>query len=607
MPPDPSKSGPPRRPPAAAGRPNPRGPRQSDVPPVIEPAPRRKRRRSSAPLVLGLVAVAAVMAGLLFVLLGPGREPPARKAATSQGEVAGSAPTPADPSAAPDPAIASGEDEQPSVSGRYLVVDTGRMPWAPPTSGPRPRLDYLPPGSQLVLLCRPADLLAQDEGPLLLRGLGPVADATLKQLAAWCGCEPGDIEFIQAGWQGGGPDEVLGGVAVRLTAGHQVPGDDASRKAAWGATTDVSFQGQTYHRGQGHSFWVPEDEGSRVLVVVSESPRAPSAGPAGGGSPLIEDTVRAALEARGLPATELAVDLPRDLAVLVGMLDAERHVTLFGTPHFLVNRGRVALAGPLANLLEPLRGFFGESLAAAALSLHVGDTCYLEFDAVTPFAQPPRKEAPAVFDRLAAVPGTVEAAIASMNLDPYGKILVLRLPAMLRMLVAEARWAPEGEGLVINAYLPEHAAHNLIVATELALAQAAGAGPPVATRAAAEPGRRRTAGEALDQRITLVFPRDTLEMAVQFVAEQAGIPLEIMGPDLQLEGITKNQSFGLDERDKPAREVLQTILAKANPDGKLVYVVRQADSGESILITTRAAAEKRGDSLPAEFAPPAAR
>lgn len=556
---------------------------------------------------LGLFAVAAVMAGFLFVLLGPRREPPARTAVTRQGGVAGSAPTAADRSAAPDAALARVEAEQPPGASRYLVVDTGRMPWAPPTSGPRPRLDYLPPGSQLVLLCRPADLLGHDEGLLLLRGLGPVAEATLGHLAAWCGCEPRDIECIQAGWQGGGPDEVIGGVAVRLTAGRQVPTDDASRKAAWGATTGVSFRGQTYHRGQGRSFWVPEDEGGRVLVAVSESPRSVQPGPAVLGSALIEDTIRAALEARGLPATEVAVDLPRDLAVLTGMLDADRHLTLFGTPHFLVNRGRVLLAGPLAYLIEPLRGFFGESLAAAALSVHVGDNCYLEFDAVTPSAQPPRKEAPAVFDRLAAVPAAIEAAIARMNLDPYGKILVLRLPAMLRLLVAEARWGPEGEGFVINAYLPEHAAHNLVVAAELALAQAARTNPQVATRSAAEPARIRTAAEALDRRITLVFPRDTLEMAVQFVAEQAGIPMEIVGPDLQLEGITKNQSFGLDERDKSAREVVQMILAKANPDGKLVYVVRQTDAGESILITTRAAAEKRGDALPPEFVPPAAR
>ena len=39
------------------------------------------------------------------------------------------------------------------------------------------------------------------------------------------------------------------------------------------------------------------------------------------------------------------------------------------------------------------------------------------------------------------------------------------------------------------------------------------------------------------------------------------------------------------------------MLQKANPDGKLVYVVAKQDGEEVILITTRAAAEKRRDTL----------
>jgi len=89
------------------------------------------------------------------------------------------------------------------------------------------------------------------------------------------------------------------------------------------------------------------------------------------------------------------------------------------------------------------------------------------------------------------------------------------------------------------------------------------------------------------------------------IADEIGTPMDIIGPDLQLEGITKNQSFGLDARDKPAREVLMDILAKANPDGKLVYIVRPEDGVETILVTTRAAVEKRGDKLPPGIAPSA--
>ena len=54
-----------------------------------------------------------------------------------------------------------------------------------------------------------------------------------------------------------------------------------------------------------------------------------------------------------------------------------------------------------------------------------------------------------------------------------------------------------------------------------------------------------------------------------------------------------------------SREVLLEILAKANPDGKLVYIVREEDGVETILVTTRAAVQKRGDKLPPGLEPPA--
>ena len=69
-----------------------------------------------------------------------------------------------------------------------------------------------------------------------------------------------------------------------------------------------------------------------------------------------------------------------------------------------------------------------------------------------------------------------------------------------------------------------------------------------------------------------------------------------------MEGITKNQSFSLDERERPAGEVLRRVLALANPDGKLVYVIRSGEGKpQTIAVTTRAAAAKRGERLPAEF------
>ena len=80
--------------------------------------------------------------------------------------------------------------------------------------------------------------------------------------------------------------------------------------------------------------------------------------------------------------------------------------------------------------------------------------------------------------------------------------------------------------------------------------------------------------------------------------------IEILGNDLKLEGITKNQSFGLDEKEKTADEIIRAILIKANPDGKLVYIFRGQGENESLVITTRASAGERGDTIPSVFSSP---
>jgi hypothetical protein len=129
--------------------------------------------------------------------------------------------------------------------------------------------------------------------------------------------------------------------------------------------------------------------------------------------------------------------------------------------------------------------------------------------------------------------------------------------------------------------------------------------PRRATSATASTGNKtQTIAELLNKKTTLTFPRDTLEKSLENLFRDVGINYEILGTDLQLEGITKNQSFGLDEQDKPAGEILRKIMILANPDGKLVYVVKPKQPGgpEMLFITTRSAAAKRKDTLPPELA-----
>jgi hypothetical protein len=209
--------------------------------------------------------------------------------------------------------------------------------------------------------------------------------------------------------------------------------------------------------------------------------------------------------------------------------------------------------------------------------------------------------APRLARRVDELADAVEELCAALELHPYGKKLVMRLPAMIRVIAAQARAGAEGKGVVLNAYLPRHAGHNIVLASELALEQAA-AGTAGGGRVAAAPTAAAAApADPLQKKIALVFAKDTLEKSIQMLSDEIGVPIEIVGTDLQLEGITKNQSFGLEERDQPAVAVLKTILAKADPAGRLVYVIRSQDGGVAIDITTRAAAEKRGDKLPPGF------
>ena len=76
----------------------------------------------------------------------------------------------------------------------------------------------------------------------------------------------------------------------------------------------------------------------------------------------------------------------------------------------------------------------------------------------------------------------------------------------------------------------------------------------------------------------------------------------IRGADLQTEGITRNQRVALNEENKPAAEILKTILKKGDPDNKLVYVIVKNKAGEEeIYVTTRVGAATNKWKLPADL------
>jgi hypothetical protein len=125
---------------------------------------------------------------------------------------------------------------------------------------------------------------------------------------------------------------------------------------------------------------------------------------------------------------------------------------------------------------------------------------------------------------------------------------------------------------------------------------------------------------ALNSGQTLKFERDSLEQALMALAKkvqakQPDFAIEILGNDLRLEGITKNQSIrDFSAEGKTVAEILTALVLQANPNSavkdprdpklQLLWIVGQNPKNEKqtvVLITTRAAASKRGDKLPAMF------
>ena len=163
---------------------------------------------------------------------------------------------------------------------------------------------------------------------------------------------------------------------------------------------------------------------------------------------------------------------------------------------------------------------------------------------------------------------------------------------------------------IVNFVVPAPAAHNLLLASELALATTTGA---ASAELDPEPPAIQTLAQLLEQRTTLEFGQRSLEASLDELESQVGetfsnLPfgfhIEIIGQDLQMEGITRNQQVkDFRQTDKTLAEILTAIVRIANPvttvkdpsetSQKLVWCViadSQQPTQQVVAVTTRKAA-----------------
>lgn len=512
----------------------------------------RRQNKSIQYVIAGAIAACLVFVGLIVSTAMRSGDPPA----TDESEPASIA----DAKSEPDLLV---EDTTPGAEIEpKLIADDGETMWASPTAGRAINLAGLPTGCGMFVSLRPAEMLANSEGNKMLAALGPRGAAGVEFVERSTGLRLADIERLIIGLRSGKNFAIETTMVVTPRAGVQ---------------------------SKVRNLYRPRENEPDFVVA----------------SPELINEVR---ELAGA-----APPLRREVEAVLAATDSNRHITLLVTPTFLFDDGRSMWRGSMAGLREPLFEMLPDSTRCAAVSLHLGDNFFAELRLAATIDQRPLTFANRFADKVAAWPSSAERTIASLPASAYSAAVVARLPAMLRALSRYQRVGVDDDQALLRAYLPAPAGHNLLMAGELLLAERMAGGGQSNTMAPAPESQPASIEERLKLSASVSFTRDTLETAVNLLAEEIGVEIVLLGGDLQLDGITKNQSFGLDERDKPAGDILVTILRLANPDKtatgpadlkqKLVYVVGDSlgGPGEAILVTTRAQAEKRGDELPAVF------
>jgi hypothetical protein len=486
-----------------------------------------------------------------------------------------------------------GQSQPEADTSQAAVAERGMEPingvdqpiWQSPTSGAPLNLAYLAPGAQVVLALRPAALVQHAEWEKLKdpRTFGQLSEWLTADLPKYAATPLENIELVIVGLLDASPAPPNWAMVVHTV--DELAADDVVQ--AWGdVKTEEVEKTSVYVQGE-RAFFLPAKGNGKVLAIA----------------PAVElrDMVK---EGDEPPA------LRREMEVLLASSDSERHLTLVVAPNFPFTGGKALFTEQGSKLKSPLDGFLevqdGENKLelpkAAMLSLHLTDNLFAELRIYNSFVNKSTGVVATEYrQRIGRLPKQVSTYVRDLYLSDYSKPVLWDFKDQLDALDAYTRAGYEGKQVVLRAYLPAVAAHNLALGAHLALLENPGKAGSAAV--AGQPAKAATVADKLKLKTSLTFPKNTLETALKLLGDDAGVEILMVGKDFQEEGITKNQSFGLDERDKPAGEILLAIMKKADPAGRLVYVIKPKEGGgdEVLYIMTRAGVAKRGEKLSPEF------
>ena len=496
----------------------------------------------------------------------------------------------------------SGSQTTPGEGGltQEVVPDDGNTLWASPTMGKPVSFRCVPPEGQVFLIARPSDILAAPEGARVLDALGPNFPAARDSFEAAAGVKLSEIEQLIIGLHNNNGKFPRTSFVVRT----KEPISKEDLLAKWGGPAPQKEGNGTYYAGKDWAYFIPdaaEDE-RRFLI----------------GDPIdVKDVARSAGAA---PA------LFRDIERLRRSTDDQRHFTVLFSPAFFFNDdGAPLFAAERAKAKEPLSWFLGDGLQGGLASMQFGESFYFEMRLLGSLDKPKFDLAKEVRERLKLIPPKLEDYFVALTPPPYWKKLSFRYPRMVSTLHENMRVGVENDQAVVNSYVDGSAAHNLVLGGELLLVSAPGAPVVVATEPKESVPAVKTIEEALALKTSFSFDQQSLEFAMRDLAEDVktnllkgsavDFTIKIIGDDLKLDGITRNQSIrDFKQEGKTVAEVLTALVRKANPvttvkdpsevDQKLLWVVGPDPDDpkkQIVLITTRQMSEKKKYTLPEVF------
>lgn len=574
-----------------ANKPAPAAPAAAKPQPVVmpkiavdaEPTLPGQRRRSSSklPLILGGIGVAVVLGGILLWASGM---------FDGSDETAANTPDNTSPagtgSAAANGDGSNGDDALTPVAGgaEPNVVPTRREFWVSPTHGEPIDLRYQPIGAQAYLYWRPAEWMERPQAAAMLADIAPAATSAEAVLKRHCGLAPADVESITLSFFGGETAELPRTAAVIRT---KEPVSADSLKQAFPDLDSAQLEGKEVYFSGELGFYLPAGDDHLIVSAALQPLRKLNE---------TESLLQLALANETSPPL-----LNREITLLQRTSDSDRLLTVIFVPNFPFTDFKALWSGPTAEFNKPFREFFATNARSCAVSAHfVDDDLFLELRVVGDPEITPMSLANMYQDRVANFPRQLEDLLVNVYVSDYSKPILTRFPRMLNTLSEQVEGASARDQAVLRCYLPEVAAVNLAFAAQLAMIESSGAGPIIPRGAGAQPQTFANVTELLaGKKITLEIARDTLEETINKFAMEAGATVKIDGGALLLEGIAKNKTLGTSEQDKPAGAVLRAILNTA--DSRLVYVIRQENDEDVVYVTTRASAEKQGETIPPEF------